>query len=238
MPPLLVASAEVSVLWFFLFSLLGMFLVPAAAGRAAWMFPAGFAGLAAFLLLTPPALHPFLNPWVFTLLAMGMWVPFTVDLLARGRVARVLDAVPLRALVALALFRFMGLRHAQAALSGDLPPDIALATATGELFTATGALFLWAIWRPAGAWHRVLLVLWNTWGLLTALALAFRIFRSAPGLSFLPLAEPSFAVHGYFTQWPGALEAFFWIPLAICLHLAVFYRIHRQAARGPILYGR
>ncbi len=235
MPSVLAVTEQVSALWLFLFSLLGLCLVPAAVGRATWLFPAAFGGLAAFLLLAPPSLHPFLNPWTFVLLLQGAWILFALDLFTRGRVATALDAVPVRALVALSLFRFMGLRHVQAALGGDLPPEFALTLATGELFTASGALLLWIVWRPESGWHRVALVIWNAWGLMTALGVAFRLLRSAPALSFLPFTEPSFAAHAYFTQWPNALEAFFWIPLAVCLHLAVFYSLYRNPSRGPNL---
>lgn len=225
-----VAALSLSDVWLFVFSLLGLFLVPAALGRAVWFFPAAFAALSMFLIFAPPSLHPFRNPWTFLLLSQGAWALFALDLFARGRAARLLETVPVRALVALALFRWMGLRHVYAGLTGELPAGFALGTAAGELLTAGGALVLWTAWRPGAGWHRVALVLWNTWGLMTALGLGIRVARANPGLSFPPFTTPSYTMHGYFAQWPDGMETFLWIPLAICLHAAVFYKLLRAPA--------
>jgi hypothetical protein len=220
----------------FAFSLLGLFLVPAALGRSVWVVPGAFAAVALFVLFAPPGLHPQTNPWIYLLLLQGPWVLLAVDLLARGAIARKLDAVPVRALLAFALFRFMGLRYVLSALTGDLDGSFALEAAAGEFFAALGALILWATWpthRPPGRWYRGILVFWNTYALMTSLGLNFRILHSNPGLPWG--ANPSRELHTYFVTWPNALDAFFWIPLAIGVHGAVFYRLFREGRKNSAL---
>ena len=214
----------------FAFSLLGLFLVPAALGRSAWAVPAGLAGMGLFVLFAPASLHPGLNPWVHLLLSLGPWVLLVLDLVFRGRISRLLGPVSLRALLAFALFRFMGARFILSAITGDLTPAFGVEAATGEFFSALGALILWASHpsrRPPGRWYRGVLVFWNTYALVTALTLSFRVLRADPGLPFAG-GSASRELHHYFSTWPNALDAYFWTPLAIGVHVAIFYRLFQE----------
>jgi hypothetical protein len=217
----------------FAFSLLGLFLAPAALGRAVWALPAALAGAALFILFAPAPLHPFFNPWVHVLLSQGPWMLLVLDLAFQGRISRLLGPVPVRALLAFSLFRFMGLRFIFSAITGEMAPDFAVEAAIGEFFAAFGALGLWAAYpkgRPPGRWYRGLLVFWNTYAMVTSVALSYRVLRADPGLP-LGLARPSREVHAYFSTWPHALDAYVWIPLAIGIHAAIFFALAREAKR-------
>jgi hypothetical protein len=216
----------------FAFSLLGLFLVPAALGRAAWAVPAALAGAALFLLFAPGSVHPYSNPWIHVLLSQGPWMLLALDLACRGRISRVIAPVPVRALLAFSLFRFMGLRFIFSAVTGEVAPEFAVEAAVGEFFAAFGALVLWAAYpsgRPPGRWYRGILVFWNTYALVTSLALSYRILRADPGLPLL--GRPSRELHAYFSTWPHALDAFVWIPVAIGIHAAIFFSLAREAKK-------
>ena len=210
----------------FAFTLVGLFLVPAALGRAAWAVPAGLAGVGLVLFFAPASLHPAVNPWVHLTLSQGPWILLVLDLAFRGRINRVLEPVSMRALIAFSLFRFMGARFVFSAINGDLMPTFAVQAASGELLTALGALLLWALYRPATRWYRVLLILWNTYGLWMALGLNFCVLRADPGLPFAG-GYASREVHRYFSIWPNGIDAYFWMPLAICIHAAIFFALLR-----------
>jgi hypothetical protein len=220
MPALPLGPAD---LWLFFGSFLGLWLVPAALGRAVWIFPAAFATLGIFLLAAPATLHPAHNVWTWLLLSQAPWLLLVPDLLARGQVARALDSVPLRALLAWSLLHLIGVRHVFSALHGSLSPEVALGIAAGELITVAGALFLWLAYRPEKTWFRIVALFWNTHALFTSLDLSTRLARAHAGLTVW--SDPSPEIHLYFATWPGSLEAFFWIPLAIGLHAAVFYKL-------------
>jgi hypothetical protein len=218
----------------FAFSLLGLFLVPAALGRAVWGIAAAFAALGLFLLYAPSAFHPHFNPWTALLLSQAPWILLVLDLLGRGKISLLLGPVPVRALLAFSFFRFMGLRYVLSAVTGALPAEFAVGAAAGEFFAALGALILWATYRPlTSLWYRGALVFWNTYALLTSLGLNFRVLRADPRLDF-PGALPSRELHAYFTGWPNALDAFFWIPLAIGVHAAIFYKIFQEGRSAPL----
>lgn len=223
--PLFTSPAD---LWLFAFSVVGLLLVPAALGRLAGGVVAGF-GVVGLVLIAEPELPPALQPsqssaiwFLMTLVPFLLLIP---DLFARGRAARVLDALPTRALIAWSLVHAVGVRHILSALQGDLPPLYALGLAAGEFFTVLGALFLWFFFRPEARWFRILALFWNAQALLATLELAVGLQRAHPAMPFL--FEPSPEVFAYFAAWPGNLEALFWVPLMLCLHAALFYKLLR-----------
>lgn len=214
-------------LWLFAGSFLALLLVPAALGRTVWLFPAWFAGIGLLTLFAPEALHPAANPWVWLVLAQGPWLLLLPDLVARGLAARALDAVPLRALLALSLMHFIGTRHVLSALHGALTPETGLEIAVGETLTALGAAALWALCHPGRSsrlWFRLLALFWNANALAGTLALSVRLVRAHPDSpAAWQIPEPG--LHILFAGWPGALEALFWMPLALMVHAAVFYKL-------------
>ncbi len=223
---------SLSDIWFFGISVVALALVPTAFATRAWIFPAWFAGIGVYLLVAPAALHPAWNVWVWLLLSQGPWIALVPDLLSRGRAARSLDAVPLRSLLAFSLLHLLGARHVFSALSGDLPPDFALEIASGETLTAFGAGILWLFCRPEKLWFRLLAMFWNAQALTGSLVWSWALLRAHTGLPVVGVPSPD--LHAYFGGWPGGLEAFFWIPLAVCLHAAVFYKLLRPDPDAPI----
>lgn len=218
----------VSDVWLFAASAAGLLLVPAACGRLAGAVPAAFAGLGVFLIAQPElplVLQPSRSVVIWFLMGFGPLLLLVPDLFARGRAARLIDAIPLRALLAWALVHVMGVRHILSALVGELEPGFALGVASGEFFSALGAGLL-AVWhRPDSRWFRFAALFWNIHALVSSLEFSARLLAAHPGMPVFGRPDPgSFA---YFSAWPGALEALFWTPLLLCLHAALFYKLIR-----------
>ena len=219
-------------LLFCAFSLLGLCLVPAALGRNAWGVLLAFAALGLLLLIAPAPLHPARNVWVALALSQGPWLLLALDLMARGRIALAVDPVPLRPWLAFSLVHLLALRHLLSAAHGDIPPLFAFEAAFAGFLISLGALALWLVNRPGSGWYRGLALFWNTWALIHAVELGLRIQRTAPDFPLASWAEPSRELYGYFTGWPGALDAFFWIPLSAAIHLVIFYKIFQGSRAG------
>lgn len=214
--------------WLFASCALGLLLVPAALGRFAGVVPAAFVGLGLFLIAQPelpPVLQPSRSVVIWFLAGVLPFLLLVPDLFARGRAARLIDTIPLRALLAWALVHVMGLRHVLSAMVGELEPGFALATASGEFFSAVGAAVLWLWHRPGSRWFRVAALFWNIHALITTLELAVHLVLAHPGMPVLNRPDPG--TFAYFSRWPGALEALFWTPLLLCLHSAIFYKLVR-----------
>ncbi len=210
----------------YVFSILGFFLIPSALGRWTWVVPGGFAGLNLFLFIAPEFLQPRQDVVIYLLLSQAPWILFCADLVFRGRIARVVEQVPVRSWIALPIFRFLGVGFFFMAYTGDLPPDFAIHFSFGELVTALGALLLWILFRPANLWYRSLLFFWNAYGLMAALMLSWVLLRSHPGFSS---GQPSFDIHGYFAGYPQVWIPLFWIPLSICAHASVFFKLYSES---------
>jgi|GEM_PF-3873604 len=224
-------------LWLFTFSVVGLLLVPAALGRLAGGVVAGFAVMG-FLLIAEPELPPALQPsrssaiwFLMTLVPALLLLP---DLFARGRAARVLDGIPTRALIVWGVAHAVGVRHVLSALQGDLSPVYALGLASGEFFSALGAVALWVFYRPQARWFRVLALFWNAHALLGTAEFAWTLQTAHPAMPFLFRSAPE--TFGYFAAWPGNLEALFWTPLLLCLHAGLFYKLLRphEEPRSPV----
>lgn len=215
-------------LWLFASCALGLWLVPAALGRAAGVVPGAIAILGLFLIAEPEMtslLQPSRSVAAWFLLSLMPFLLLLPDLFARGRAARVIDTIPLRALLAWALVHVMGMRHVLSALVGELEPGFALATASAAFFSALGAAILWLWYRPASRWFRVIALFWNIHALISTAELAVHLLLAHPGMPVLNRPDPGTFAH--FSSWPGSLEALFWIPLLLCLHSAIFYKLVR-----------
>jgi len=225
------AGLPLPELWFYGFALFGLLAVPAALGRFVWLFPAALAALGLYLVVAPDVLHPRDNVWIWLLLSQGTWIALVADLLFRGRIAAVLDGVPLRPLLYWSLFQLMAQGHLLAAATGRLSVAFASELAGGVFLTALGALLLWWIDKPDRLWYRLVALFWNAQALTAVLFASARILQSHPGLpvadGFAP-PEGALSLFAHFSAWPGALEALFWQPLAICLHAAIFYKLLRR----------
>lgn len=217
-----------SDLWLFAACAAGLWLVPAALGRLAGAVPVAFTVLGLFLIAQPelpPALQPSRSVLVWFALGFGPVLLLIPDLFARGRAARVIDVIPLRALLVWSLVHGMGVRHILSALTGGLEPGFALGVASGEFFSALGAGLLAAWHRPDSRWFRFAALFWNTHALVSTLEFSARLLAAHPALPVFGSPDPG--TFAYFSAWPASLEALFWTPFLLCLHAALFYKLLR-----------
>ncbi len=215
------------------FSLAGFFAVPATFGRWRWFFPGWFAALNLFLLFAPASFHPRDNPVTYLALVHLPWILFCLSL-AAGRFREEMIRTPLRSFLPWTAFRFTGAAYMLAGVAGDLPPRFGAEMAAGEVLTALGAVALWAAYRPDDFWYRGLLLFWNAYGLTAALASGVRMALANPELPFLRLPG---SIHLYFMGFPQAWLPFFWAPLSIAVHMAVFFKLYLEwsaATPAPI----
>lgn len=154
-------------------------------------------------------------------------------LLLSKRVGLILDATPLPWLVALQLYRVLGIWPVVAWLHGDLPALSALPQGIGDLLTGLFALPA-AIAVAAGtAQGRRAAVMWNVLGLADfASALTLGLI-TAPGR--FQLIVPSVAAINP-GAYPNVLTPAFVVPASILLHTLSLRQLRRrskaEAARG------
>jgi len=163
---------------------------------------AGAAGMVARSPIPPPAI-------VAGLTGAGL-----VAYAASGRVKGWVRAVPLGALVALHLVRFVGAYFIALYRRGELPFAFAVPAGWGDILTAAtaAAVLLGAI--PASTpGRRAALLAWNAFGLLDivfVIATAARLYLADPG-QLAPLA-----------RLPLSLLPTFFVPLILLSHLRIF----------------
>ncbi len=131
------------------------------------------------------------------------------------------DTLPLRAVLALHLTRFVGFYFLVLYGRGELPYAFAVPGGWGDILTATGAATVMALTDSFGT-RRTLILGWSIFGLcdiLMVVATATRLF----------LADPSSM--RALLQLPLSLLPTFLVPLIIAGHLLVFRRL--SLARTP-----
>ena len=218
-----VAGSKSIVNLLYIFSLTGFFLAPAKLGRWIWLLPLSFLALNAFLFFAPEALQPRENIWIYVAVSQAPWILFGLDLIAKGKISFVMVEIPLPDLILWPLFRLMGIILCYSMYIGDLPPDFAFRAAFGDVVAALGALILWTFYRPHSTTYRALLLFWNSYGFITALSEGVTLLRAHPGV---PFAQPDIDLHGYFSTYPLEWIPLFWIPLSLCVHAAIFYKLY------------
>jgi hypothetical protein len=179
------------------------------AAVAIWFFAAALAGASGVLAHTP-----FPIPQITIL---GLTV---VTLVATNAVASVrawIDAVPLRALVAVHAIRFVGIVFLILAARGQLAQVFADRAGWGDIAAATLALVLVASGIPRTSGHRALYHAWNALGALDLLvALGTATSVTLRGLT--PGIEPVLA-------FPLSTIPLFFIPVLLVGHVLVFRRL-------------
>lgn len=160
------------------------------------------------------ALLPFPVPQVIVL-ALTI-----VTVWAGTRVAAVrawVDALPLRALVAVHAVRFVGIAFLVLAAQGQLSPIFAEPAAWGDILAAAGALALLASGLPRTRGHRNLYLVWNTFGLLDfVVVVTTAAWVASRGL--VPGMTP-------LLHLPLSLLPTFLVPLLIASHIFLFRRL-------------
>jgi hypothetical protein len=133
-----------------------------------------------------------------------------------------LEALDMRAIVALHLTRFVGFYFLWLYGRGELPYRFAVPGGWGDIIVATGAAFILASWSGFGR-RRAVLLIWNIYGLVDILfvvATAAAEGRAAP------------ASMAALLRLPLSLLATFLVPLIIGSHLLVFVRLSKKEAAG------
>lgn len=207
------------------FSLLGFTFLPAHFGRKVWLLVAWFVGVNAFFLVARAGYLDWHSPYLFSALGQVPWILFVLDLLFSGQLARRLSAIPVREIVLWQTIRLMGLHYVVAFFGGYAPRGFALEAGFSELITGLGAIGLYAVYRPERGWYRTLLIFWNTYGLTSAVVTSYRVFLSNPDI---PFNRYSREVFQYMTDYPQNWVYCFWLPLAIGMHAAVFYKLYKE----------
>ena len=189
---------------------------PRAAGVAviAWLALALVAGGTGFLVRLP-----FPGP---QLIFLALFVATLVAVTAVPTLRAWVDAVPLRTLIGINAFRFVGITFLVLAARGQIDPVFAARAGWGDVATAALALILVAAGEPRTRLQRGFTHAWNAFGLLdlvvaVATATAVTLRSTTPGIA------PVLSL-------PLVLIPTFVVPIFLASHVIIFRRL-RAAAR-------
>jgi hypothetical protein len=173
---------------------------------------AGAAGLVARSPVPPP------------LIVAGLTAAGLVAYAASGRVRSWVRAVPLAALVAIHLIRFVGAWFIVLYRRGELPFAFAVPGGWGDILAAAGAtaVLVGAIPARTRARRRVVLA----WNALALLDIVFVIATAAR----LYVADP--AQLGPLTRLPLSLLPTYFVPLIVLSHLRIFGWLRETRSRN------
>jgi hypothetical protein len=162
------------------------------------------------------------------LLPAAIFLPVIVGappLLLSKRVGQVLDAMPTTWLVALQLYRALGVQWLAYWMRGLLPSIFALPAGTGDVLTGLFALPA-AIAVAAGtAKGRRAAILWNIFGLVDfAVAIALGMITSPGRFQLIVPDVPSIGVDAF----PNVLTPAFVVPSSILLHVLSLRQLRRR----------
>jgi len=190
---------------------------PRAAGVVvtAWLALALLAGGTGFLVRLP-----FPGP---QLIFLALFVATLVAVTALPALRAWVDAVPLRALIGINAFRFVGITFLVLAARGQIDPVFAARAGWGDIATAALALILFAAGEPRTSLQRGLRHGWNGLGFIdlvvaVATATAVTLRGSTPGVA--PVLYP-----------PLVLVPTFIVPIFLANHIIIFRRL-RVASHG------
>jgi len=132
-----------------------------------------------------------------------------------------LDALDLRAIVALHLTRFVGAYFLFLYGKGELPFGFAVPAGCGDILVATIAAVLLLNW-PAVARHRRWLGVWNVLGFVDIMMVVAEAAKQA-------LTEPTSMAA--LLRLPLGLLPTFLVPLIIASHFLIFLRLYQESHR-------
>jgi hypothetical protein len=181
----------------------------------AWLALALVAGGTGFLVRLP-----FPGP---QLIFLALFVATLVAVTAVPTLRAWVDAVPLRALIGINAFRFVGITFLVLAARGQIDAVFAARAGWGDIATAALALILAAAGEPRSSLQRGLRHAWNALGFLDLVvavgtATAVTLQGSTPGIA--PVL-----------QLPLVLIPTFVVPVFLASHVVIFRRL-RAAADG------
>ncbi len=201
----------------FLFSFIGFALLPAGLGRKIWWVLLWFFLLNIVFLLGIWDLPIWSNGILFT--ALTLW-PAILFLFLLGR--RQILTIPLKEYLLFNVFRLMGLHFILAILGGYAPQEYALEVGFSEMLTGLAALMLVVFYYPEKKGYLLLVLFWNGYGLTSVGTALYKTFSANP---YLRLNQHTPEIYHYLSVFPQNWVHFFWFPLVLAFHLALFYRI-------------
>ena len=186
------------------------------AALAIWFFAAALAGASGVLAHTPFPIPQFA--------ILGLTVVTLVSTNAVSSVRDWIDAVPLRALVAVHAIRLVGIVFLILAARGQLAQVFGDRAGWGDIAAATLALVLVASGEPRTSGRRALYHAWNALGALDLLV-AVGTATSVTLQGLTPGMEPLFA-------FPLSTIPLFFIPVLLVGHVVVFRRLMAAGRTG------
>ena len=176
---------------------------------SAWLALALLAGATGFL-----ARLPFPGPQliILTLLVATVAAGTAIPALRAW-----IDALPLRALIGINAFRFIGITFLVLAARGQIAPVFAQRAGWGDIATATLAILLMAAGDPRTPTRRALTHVWNAFGaldLVVAVATATWVTLHA----ITPGIQPVLAL-------PLVVIPTFFVPIFLASHVFIFRRL-------------
>lgn len=187
----------------------------------AWFFLAFFLARQGFFEAAPSATPQFPNivftflPLVFGLLLLSFSKSFR----------RLVDALPLRWLIGIQLYRILGIFFIISYAQGLLPGEFAIPAGVGDMLVGIAAPFVAYFYFTRKQWARKLAVLWNVVGIGDLIVAVTLGFLTSPGpFQLLALDEPNLLI----TAYPLVMVPAFGVPLSILLHIFALRILRRS----------
>lgn len=182
-----------------------------------WIAIAAIAGL---LGLFSGQILSVVPPVAFGLLLPMVAVPAMFAMSPTAR--QVLDAVPVRWIVGVQLYRVLGGVFLVLLAQGRMPAAFALPAGWGDIGVGIAALILAMTYRPGSRRWRAAAIGWNVLGILDLVVAVSTGAMSAPG----PLQRFGFETpNTLITTFPFVLIPTVLVPLSILLHVAALRRL-------------
>ncbi len=210
-------------LWIYGFSFLAFAFLPKQLGKYIWWALAWFCLLNILLIMQLPWLTPWTSTVIFFLFSQLPWIVFLGSLRFPKSVTRKCIELPMRQILFWHITRLMGFHFAAALWGGYVHEEFGLGVGLSETLTGLGALILLAFYRPEQNFFRLLLLFWNTYGLTSVISALYKGFFSNPNL---PMNMYSREIFRYICDFPQAWDYFFWFPMAVIFHLALFFKLY------------
>lgn len=162
-------------------------------------------------------------------IAFGIGIPIILGLCCLAtsdRVRMLITAIPLPPLIAVQLYRVLGMLFLVAYLWQLMPAEFALHAGIGDIVIGlTAPLVAYAVMKNLRS-ARVLALSWNVLGIAElALAVTLGFLASPSAFLQLALAMPNSLI----TRYPFVLVPTFVVPVSILLHAAALWRLRSAA---------
>ncbi len=165
-----------------------------------------------------------LPPKVLVFTALPLLIFFFGFIFNKPIYWKILDGIPLKSLVRLHTFRFVGAYFLMAAYFNALPYHFALLAGLGDMATAFGAIFIAKAIEENKSWSRKATLIWNIFGFWDIMS----VIVSAILTTRYSIQHPESQGIVEMAKFP-----FVWIPafapvVIIFMHIAIFKKLKRE----------